>query len=279
MLEIIDLAIAYPDERKLVEGLNFELKRGEIMALLGHSGAGKSSLLNVVAGFIRRRSERRRASPWQWFDGEEELTYDGSVRLEGEPLDAVPVEERRRVSMVMQGGFVYERFSILKNLALPLGAAGRARDGRLKAEATELLRRVRLFDEVPGEEFERLLRKRAGTLSGGQKQRLALARALAKEPALLLLDEAFANLDPLLREQLFTSFSSLVAGHDRCALVVTHDLADLKQVDRVLLVSHDHERCGHLFYRRTGDGFEPDEGNFTPSAYWRAWDEKIRASA
>jgi ABC-type sugar transport system ATPase subunit len=280
MLRLRQIGINRPKESALVQGLNISIPEGEILALVGRSGAGKSSLLNVIAGFIRHAGQSRSRSPWQWFDGDHGLTYDGSVLLNEAPIDDVPVENRDTISMVMQGGVVYEHLSVLKNITFPLRVAGVRGRKVLKDAAVQLLDDVDLFDDVDEDERDRFLRSKASKLSGGERQRVALARALAKSPAVLLLDEAFANLDPVLRAELFTRFTALVTGQRRCAVVVTHDLADLKHVNKVLLLSHGATGLAHWFYERRADNrFEVSHQNIDASEYWRTWNERIVAAS
>jgi ABC-type sulfate/molybdate transport systems ATPase subunit len=182
--------------------------------------------------------------------------------------------------MVMQGGVVYEHLSVLNNITFPLRVAGVRGRKALKDKAVQLLDDVELYDNVPDDERDRFLASKASKLSGGERQRVALARALAKNPAVMLLDEAFANLDPVLRAQLFTRFTALIIGQERCAVVVTHDFADLKHVNKVLLLSHGATGLGHCFYDRGEDKrFKVSEQQVGTSDYWRIWHDRIVAAS
>lgn len=279
MLGISKLTITRSGGGLLVRGLDIAIGRGEILAVVGRSGVGKSSLLNVIAGFVPRSEGNAARSPWQWFDSEDELTYAGTVLIDGHGIDHLPVEQRRAISFVMQGGVVYEHLSVLKNVTFPLRARGLRRE-RLRAAALELLDEVELYDNLPPEQRDAALKSKAGNLSGGERQRLALARALAKEPRVLLLDEAFANLDSRLRTMLFERSVALIKGQERCAVVITHDFSELKSVDSVLLLGHDHDECGHRTYRRQPDGsMKVEQCSGGETSYWRDWHELILAAA
>jgi ABC-type sugar transport system ATPase subunit len=231
-----------------VEGLDLTLKDGQVGALIGESGSGKSSILNGIAGFLPGKRKRGR-SPWDWFDqGSQGLTFDGHVSIDNNQIEHLRVEQRAEIGFVMQGGLVYDHLTVFENLAFPLRAKG-IRD------RTELAHRVReLADEVElgaaaGRTVEELLAQRGRTLSGGERQRVALGRALAKDPRVFLLDEAFANLDPILRRALFTRLLQLVRERqNRCALAATHDLTDLSDVDCIVLL--DSPRAAHPRHRR-----------------------------
>jgi ABC-type nitrate/sulfonate/bicarbonate transport system ATPase subunit len=279
MLTISEITIHRHRRDPLVEDLTLSVGAGQMLALIGHSGAGKSSLLNVIAGFIPRAGGGRQ-SIWQWFERDRELSYRGTVEIEGAAVDDVPVEQRRSVSMVMQGGFVYEHMSVLDNVTFPLRAAGVHGKKVIHEKALKLLDDVDLFDDLRGAEQSARLAERASSLSGGERQRVALARALAKDPRVLLLDEAFANLDPVLREELFTRLTELVSGKPRCGVVITHDLGDLKHAEQVLLLRHEDNGRGHRLYQRQPDGtMDITHSRADGSDYWRVWDEKIRSNA
>ncbi|HLL31987.1 MAG TPA: ATP-binding cassette domain-containing protein [Allosphingosinicella sp.] len=249
---------------------------GEILALVGESGIGKSSILNVVAGFVPKPG-RRFSSPWHWFDGEEDLQYSGSVTVNGIPIDGTPPEGRNTIGMVMQGGVVYEHLSVLRNITFPMRMAGVRGAQQLRAAALTLLREVGLFDDLEGDDLDHRLRKKAASLSGGERQRVAIARALAKAPSVFLLDEAFANLDPILREELFDRFAKLIVGQPRCAMVVTHDLSDLRLVQRVLLLGPGKEGADYCYFRREGGSFVVERASGDQSDYWQTWQNRIEA--
>lgn len=181
---------------------------GETVALTGPNGAGKSSLLGVIAGLLR--------------------PDDGEVRLGDRVLDATP-PHARGVALLAQDALLFPHMSVLANVAF----APRARGVR-RHQANELA--LRHLTEVGA---ETLAGRRPAEISGGQAQRVAVARALAADPELLLLDEPMASLDvdvrPALRQTLRTALA------DRTAVIVTHDAADARALaDRVVVIEHGH---------------------------------------
>ena len=199
-LSVRGLAVAYGDLRA-VDGVDLDVAAGEIVALLGASGSGKSSLLRAVAGL--------------------EDVADGDVAWDGRSMVRVPVH-RRGFGLMFQDGQLFEHRDVGGNIAYGLTGLPRAQRGERVREMLELV-------GLPG--FER---RRVTTLSGGQAQRVALARALAPAPRLLLLDEPLSALDRALREQLATDVRTILRRGGTTALYVTHDQDEAMTVaDRV----------------------------------------------
>ena len=199
-LSVRGLAVTYGD-LCAVDGVDLEVAAGEVVALLGASGSGKSSLLRAVAGL--------------------EDVAAGEVAWDGRSMVRVPVH-KRGFGLMFQDGQLFEHRDVGSNIAYGLTGLPRAqRDERVR----EMLELVGL----PG--FER---RRVTTLSGGQAQRVALARALAPAPRLLLLDEPLSALDRALREQLATDVRTILRQGGTTALYVTHDQDEAMTVaDRV----------------------------------------------
>ena len=199
-LSVRGLAVAYGDLRA-VDGVDLDVAAGEIVALLGASGSGKSSLLRAVAGL--------------------EDVAGGEVAWDGRSMVRVPVH-KRGFGLMFQDGQLFEHRDVGSNIAYGLTDLPRAQRGERVREMLELV-------GLPG--FER---RRVTTLSGGQAQRVALARALAPEPRLLLLDEPLSALDRALREQLATDVRTILRRGGTTALYVTHDQDEAMTVaDRV----------------------------------------------
>ena len=199
-LSVRGLAVAYGDLHA-VDGVDLDVAAGEIVALLGASGSGKSSLLRAVAGL--------------------EDVADGDVAWDRRSMVRVPVH-RRGFGLMFQDGQLFEHRDVGGNIAYGLTGLPRARRGERVREMLELV-------GLPG--FER---RRVTTLSGGQAQRVALARALAPAPRLLLLDEPLSALDRALREQLATDVRAILREGGTTALYVTHDQDEAMTVaDRV----------------------------------------------
>lgn len=199
-LSVRGLAVTYGDLRA-VDGVDLEVVAGEVVALLGASGSGKSSLLRAVAGL-------------------EEVAV-GEVAWDGRNVVRVPVH-KRGFGLMFQDGQLFEHRDVGGNIAYGLTGLPRAQRGERVREMLELV-------GLPG--FER---RRVTTLSGGQAQRVALARALAPAPRLLLLDEPLSALDRALREQLATDVRTILRRGGTTALYVTHDQDEAMTVaDRV----------------------------------------------
>jgi multiple sugar transport system ATP-binding protein len=179
--------------RALLSGLDLRVESGECLALLGPSGCGKTTTLRLVAGL--------------------DPAEEGSRILLDERDICQEPPGRRRVAMVFQSYALYPHLSVTGNLALGLrvrGVAGRERERRIDA-VLQLLQLGELRERRPAQ------------LSGGQRQRLALARALLRQPALMLLDEPMSNLDAQLREELRPELRQLLCGGEAPVLYVTHD--------------------------------------------------------
>lgn len=199
-LSVRGLAVTYGDLHA-VDGVDLEVAAGEVVALLGASGSGKSSLLRAVAGL--------------------EDVAAGEVAWDGRSMVRVPVH-KRGFGLMFQDGQLFEHRDVGSNIAYGLTGLPRAQRG-------ERVREMLALVGLPG--FER---RRVTTLSGGQAQRVALARALAPVPRLLLLDEPLSALDRALREQLATDVRAILRRGGTTALYVTHDQDEAMTVaDRV----------------------------------------------
>ena len=222
-LSVRGLAVAYGDLRA-VDGVDLEVAAGEIVALLGASGSGKSSLLRAVAGL--------------------EDVAGGEVAWGGRSMVRVPVH-KRGFGLMFQDGQLFEHRDVGGNIAYGLTGLPRAQRGERVREMLELV-------GLPG--FER---RRVTTLSGGQAQRVALARALAPAPRLLLLDEPLSALDRALREQLATDVRTILREGGTTALYVTHDQDEAMTVaDRVGVME-----AGRLLHLDTPQRLWTDPGS------------------
>jgi thiamine transport system ATP-binding protein len=197
-LQVRALSISY-DGRALLQDFNLDVAPEEIVALLGPSGSGKSSLLRCIAGVQRPDS--------------------GTIMWAGEDIAPVPAH-RRRIGLVFQDPLLFPHRDVAGNVSFGLPPEGRAQ------RVAELLELVGL----PG--FEH---RDVATLSGGEAQRIALARALAPRPRLLLLDEPFGALDRDLRDRLAVDVRALLHGQGTPAIHVTHDREEADLIaDRIV---------------------------------------------
>jgi lipoprotein-releasing system ATP-binding protein len=200
----------------VLRGLDLDVRAGEIVALLGPSGSGKSTLLQAV-GLL-------------------EGGFEGSIRIEGEEAASLDNDGRTRLRRDALG-FVYQfhhllpDFSALENVVLPQLIKG-ATDAEARDRAASLLTTLGLAER---------LTHRPSKLSGGEQQRVAVARALANRPLLVLADEPTGNLDEKTADIVFAEFLQLVRGEGSAALVATHNERIAAKMDRIL---HLHE--GHL---------------------------------
>ncbi|HMN93169.1 MAG TPA: ABC transporter ATP-binding protein [Hydrogenophaga sp.] len=201
----LELAIDQGEPMRLAGSLRCE--PGQLVALVGPSGAGKTSLLRAVAGLMRPQSAHIRCGDSVWCDSAAGVF--------------VPPQSRR-VGLVFQDYALMPHMSALHNVALPLRGPQRL------AQAQSMLQRVGLTRE-------QMLRRPAG-LSGGQQQRVALARALVREPQVLLLDEPFSAVDQMTRQQLYGLLAELREDIAVPMLLVTHDLHEARLLADELVV-------------------------------------------
>jgi osmoprotectant transport system ATP-binding protein len=199
-----DAAIAFeqvglttPDGRVILDQINLELAAGSITALLGRSGSGKTTLLRMVNRLIEPTAGRVMVGA--------KATADWD-----------PIALRRSIGYVIQETGLFPHFDAERNIGAVLEIAGRP-----KHEIAESARQ--LFSQV-GLDYATFARRLPYQLSGGQRQRVGLARALAAEPRLLLMDEPFGALDPLTRAEMQDMLRALLHRLNKTVLLVTHDL-------------------------------------------------------
>lgn len=194
---------------ELFRGLDLKVHAGEMVAIVGESGAGKSSLLHLLAALDRPTA------------GE---VWCGDNKLSSFTPKEAAEYRNRDVGYVWQFHYLLPEFSALENVAMPLLSRG-ARRGPALAEAARWLQRVGLGDR--GEH-------RSGELSGGEQQRLSIARALITKPKLLLADEPTGDLDGATAERVFALLQELHREHALASVLVTHNLEFAGRCDRVL---------------------------------------------
>lgn len=205
MLRIKDLHFAY-DAKTILDGVTFSAAAGEIIALIGISGSGKTTLFRLITGLVPPSC--------------------GEIEIGG---CATP-ERTQMATYMRQEDLLLPWRTVMGNLLLfsELGKK-EARGSTLKEEATQLLQRVGL------EGFEEAYPR---ALSGGMRQRVALARALLQNRPLMLLDEPFASLDVILREQLYALLREIRDQYQKTIVMVTHDFRDaVALADRILVLA------------------------------------------
>jgi putative ABC transport system ATP-binding protein len=203
-----------PDRPALFERLELELKQGEYLAIMGESGVGKSTLLNLLAGLDQPDSGR------VLLDGVDLSTLDD---------DAVTLLRRRAVGFVFQAFHVLPYLSVEQNVALPLDLLGVSDPERMQRTA-EMLAAVGIAP---------LAQRYARELSGGEVQRIAIARALVHRPRLLLADEPTGNLDPRTAAQTLALLRAQVKSNAGAGVLITHSRTAAETTDRILVLDAD----------------------------------------
>jgi len=193
----------------LFENLSFQVKKGEMLAIVGESGAGKSTLLHIV-GALDRASE-----------GD---VYFANLKLRSLSDDGAAEFRNREIGFVWQFHYLLPEFTALENVAMPLILRG-CKPGEAESEASKWLHEVGLSERG---------HHRSGELSGGEQQRVALARALVTQPKLLLADEPTGDLDNRTAESVFELIARLHADFQLTSLIVSHNLAFARRCHRVL---------------------------------------------
>ena len=208
----------------IISELNFSVARGETLVLLGESGCGKTTTLKLVNRLLAPTSG--------------EVVVEGKRTTEWDPIAL-----RRRIGYVIQEGGLFPHFTIGRNVGLVPSLLGWELE-RINGRVEELLSLVGL---EPGVYTDRYPRE----LSGGQRQRAGVARALAADPPLLLLDEPFGALDPLTRASLQREFADLSRRLGKTAILVTHDVREALLLGTRIGLMHR----GHLLLLETPDRF------------------------
>ncbi|WP_321906078.1 amino acid ABC transporter ATP-binding protein [Paraburkholderia tropica] len=196
---------------EVLKGIDLDVKRGEVIAIIGKSGSGKSTLLRCINGL--------------------EVFQDGALTVDGQPLVHESAQAmralRQRVGMIFQGFNLFPHLSVGRNVMLAPTLVKKISSTQANAKARALLQRVGLVDKFDA---------RPEQLSGGQQQRVAIARALAMQPAVLLCDEITSALDPELVGEVLRVVESL-AAEGMTLLMVTHEMAFARKVaDRVIFM-------------------------------------------
>jgi osmoprotectant transport system ATP-binding protein len=208
-IEFRDVAYTLPNGQQLLAGLNLQVQRGETLVLLGRSGSGKTTTLKLV---------NRLLTP-----------SGGEVRVNGVPTaDSDVIGLRRSIGYVIQDVGLFPHYNVERNIGLVPRIEGWTSE-RIHRRVEELLQMVGLDAQLAS--------RYPHQLSGGQRQRVGVARALAADPAILLMDEPFGALDALTRDQLQREFLSLQQRLNKTVVFVTHDLREaLRLGSRIALM-------------------------------------------
>jgi len=225
LVEFLDVSFSHAAAAPpIISHLSFSVQQGETLVLLGESGCGKTTTLKLINRLL--------------------LPTAGEVKVESKSTSSWdPIRLRRRTGYVIQEGGLFPHFTVEKNIGL-VPWLERWPTERIKKRVDELLSIVGL---APGEFADRYPRE----LSGGQRQRVGVARALAAEPSLLLLDEPFGALDPLTRASLQRQFVDLTRRLHKTSVFVTHDVREALLVGSHIGLMHK----GKLLLLETPENF------------------------
>jgi len=245
IIEFRDVSFTLPSSlggMQVLSGLNLEIQQGEVLVLLGRSGAGKTTTLKLVNRLL--------------------LPTAGEVRVNGQ-VDGDVIRLRRSIGYVIQEVGLFPHFTVEGNVSLVPKAEGWPRE-RIGARVQELLQMVGLAAELAS--------RYPHQLSGGQRQRVGVARALAADPAILLMDEPFGALDPLTRDELQREFLILQQRLHKTVVFVTHDLREaLRLGSRIALLEtgrlvavltpedflHSNDPRTSAYVKAFADGLDP----------------------
>jgi len=211
-VRIESLDFSYTPKEKVLNEISFSLYEGEIVAILGSSGSGKSTLLRLLSGL--------------------EMPDEGSIVVNEKTLCNAKTFidcEKRAVGMVFQDYALFPHMNVEKNIAFGLKKMTRSDKKKRVMEMLELINMTEKKNAYPHE------------LSGGQQQRIALARALAPKPTILLLDEPFSNLDTDLKTRIRRELRGIMKTTDMTSIFVTHDYDDAREIaDRIVYLENGH---------------------------------------
>lgn len=224
LVQFRNVSYAIGGSRNIIDNLSLDVWRGETLVLLGESGCGKTTTLRLV---------NRLLTPTK-----------GEVVVDGKATTAWNVIQlRRRTGYVIQEAGLFPHFTVAENVAL-VPALEKWERGRIAQRTTELLDLVGLKAQQFADRYPR-------ELSGGQRQRVGVARALAADPPLLLMDEPFGALDPLTRASLQKEFAELRSRLGKTVIFVTHDVREALMLgSRIALMD-----AGKIVLLETPDGF------------------------
>lgn len=198
----------------VLKGVNFEAKKGEVVVIIGPSGMGKSTFLRCI-NFIER--------PQKGF-----FEID-NVSLNAENCTDKEIKDLRiKTSMVFQNYNIFKNKTVLENVMLPMVSVQKIDKEKAREKALNLLEQVELLDKI---------NEYPSRLSGGQQQRVGIARAMAVEPEIILLDEPTSSLDPELVTGILDVLKRLARDHERTMIIVTHEMRFAQEVaDRIIFM-------------------------------------------
>ena len=215
-IEFDDVWLAYGKDEQgewdwVLQGVSFEARPGERLAIVGHTGAGKTTLINLLMRFYEPQK--------------------GQIRLDGVPIERIGLEELRvHIGLVLQDVFLFSH-DVSYNIRL---GAGDISDERVRA-AAQRVGAAPFIERLP-RGYDQELGERGATLSVGERQLVSFARALAFDPQVLILDEATSSVDSEIEAQIETATDELMAG--RTSVVIAHRLSTIQGADRIIVLHH-----------------------------------------
>ena len=209
--EFNDVYLKYSEDgRNVLNGLNLKVKQGETIALVGESGAGKSTILNLVIGF--------------------NFANSGQVLLDGKDLSKIDLRSyRKHLAVVPQTSILFSG-TIRDNITYGIDNV----DDKMLDEVVRAANLTDLIDSLP-EGLDTMVGEHGGKLSGGQRQRISIARALIRNPEVIVLDEATSALDSISEKLIQDSLNNLTAG--RTTFIVAHRLSTIKDADKIAVIA------------------------------------------
>lgn len=213
LVEIRELSFGYGD-RQILSGIHMDLPRGKVIAVMGGSGSGKTTILRLIGGQLHARS--------------------GSITVDGQKLNSLDTDSiyamRRKMGMLFQHGALFTDLSAFDNVAFPLREHTRLPESMIRDLVLMKLHAVGLRNAAP---------LKPGEMSGGMVRRVALARAIALDPQLIMYDEPFAGLDPISMGMTATLIRKLNDALGSTSVVVSHDVHECFEIaDYVYLLSN-----------------------------------------
>lgn len=199
-----------PVKFQALKDLNFEVKKGEFLSLIGKSGSGKSTLLYILSTM--------------------DTDYEGTLEIAGKKLtgqkrNALAHFRNQHIGFVFQFHYLLPEFTVLKNVMLPALKLGKYKASEVEDRAYAKLKLLGIEDQAL---------KRASKLSGGQQQRVAIARALINDPDIIMGDEPTGNLDSMNTQNVFDIFKELTGTYKQTIIAVTHDDEFANSSDRII---------------------------------------------
>jgi phospholipid/cholesterol/gamma-HCH transport system ATP-binding protein len=212
IIDFSHVSVAF-DDRPVLEDVSFSMNRGQILCILGRSGVGKSVALRILMGFL--------------------TPDEGSIRVEGQEIVGLDEEGlraiRKRITMVFQNGALFDSLSVRENVAFPLRERGGLDEEQIQEKVSQLVNVVGAEDVV-----EAL----PASLSTGRKRAVAIARALAAEPEIVLYDEPTTMVDPIIARRLGDLIEILKEHLGKTSIVVTHDIRFAERLADLVLFLH-----------------------------------------